>query len=240
MPPGCPDAADAAGCRPPGNRLRVYSEERSHFPGSEQALIVAIHVPPLLSPFSEHAISVAKTSVYFLVFPKNEPLVLVVSFACDRTRPSGAPRGRVRGTDLADSAREVAGCGGHAARCAWGVAEARRPITECASCNYRDANVWATAAAHRGLPAIPVTGDAVDAGPSRSARFGARAEIRCPQRQSGVDPKPVGPPIPRATSGARPAVQDLVKPGRCPRLSRVSGLPRWRCRASRGAQGTAR
>ena len=152
----------------------------------------------------------------------------------------GAPRGRVRGTDLADSAREVAGCGGRAARSAWRRGGAPPDYGMCNLQLPRDANIGATAAAHRGLPAIPVTGDAVDAGPSWSARIGARAEIRCPQRQSGPDPGPVGPPIPRGTSGARPAVQDLVKPGRCPRLSRVSGLPRRRCRASRGAQGTAR
>ena len=111
MPPGCPDAADAAGCRPPGNRLRVHSEERSHLPGSEKALIVPIHVLPLLISVSEHAFSVAKTSVYFLVFPKNESVALVVSFR--QTRPAfvGARRRR-GGGDLADCAREPRPRGG--------------------------------------------------------------------------------------------------------------------------------
>src|SRR5215469_13879233 len=51
VPPWSPDAADAPRCCPPGNRLRVYSEEGCHLPGREQALIVTFHVPPLLSPF---------------------------------------------------------------------------------------------------------------------------------------------------------------------------------------------
>lgn len=95
VPPGGPDAADAAGCRPPSYRLRVYSEERSHLPGSEKALIVPIHVLPLLISVSEHVFSVAKTSVYFLVFPKNETLVFVVSFR--QARPACAGRGAGEG-----------------------------------------------------------------------------------------------------------------------------------------------
>ena len=114
MPPGCPDAADAAGCRPSSNRLRIYSEERSHLPGSEKALIVPIHVLPLLISVSEHVISVAKTSVYFLVFPKNEPLVLVVSFASD---PTGLRAGRGAGetADLLGCAQESRPRGGSVA-----------------------------------------------------------------------------------------------------------------------------
>ena len=94
MPPGCPDAADAAGCGPPSNRLRVHSEERGHLPGSEKALIVPIHVLPLLISVSEHVFSVAKTSVYFLVFPKNEPLVSLVSFGLSRAGRSAGPAGQ--------------------------------------------------------------------------------------------------------------------------------------------------
>jgi len=124
VPPGSPDAADAAGRRPPSNRLRVHSEERSHLPGSEKALIVPIHVLPLLISVSEHVNSVAKTSVYFLVFPKNEPLVLVVSFR--QTRPAfvGRDAGQARATSSA--VRESHGCVAAASR---GLC---RLITECA------------------------------------------------------------------------------------------------------------
>ena len=65
VPPGRPDAADAAGCRPPGHRLRVYSEEGCHLPGSEKALIVPVHVSPPVSGFGP-VLSVAKTSVFSL------------------------------------------------------------------------------------------------------------------------------------------------------------------------------
>jgi hypothetical protein len=50
---------------------------------------------PLLVSVSEHVFSVAKTSVYFLVFPKNEPLVLLVSFQRDRWRARAGSVGRV-------------------------------------------------------------------------------------------------------------------------------------------------
>jgi len=89
VPPGSPDAADAARGRPPSDRLRVYSEERCHLTRREKALIVAIHGSPPPSSVSEHVFSVAKTSVYFLVFPKNEPLVSLVSFGLGRVgRPA--------------------------------------------------------------------------------------------------------------------------------------------------------
>ena len=128
MPPGCPDAADAAGCRPPSNRLRVYSEERSHLPGSEKALIVPIHVLPLLISVTEHAFSVAKTSVYFLVFPKNEPLVFVVSFR--RARPAFARRCAGEGRARPDGrVRESRPRGGTIAMPSRDVCH---PITECA------------------------------------------------------------------------------------------------------------
>src|SRR5690242_4911951 len=95
VPPGGPDAADAAGCRPPSNRLRVYSEERSHLPGSEKALIVPIHVLPLLISVSEHVFSVAKTSVYFLVFPKmRRRCSLSASGGPDRPSRAAAREGR--------------------------------------------------------------------------------------------------------------------------------------------------
>ena len=129
MPPGCPDTADAAGCRPPSNRLRVYSEERSHLPGSEKALIVPIHVLPLLISVTEHAFSVAKTSVYFLVFPKNEPLVFAVSFR--QARPAFAGRGAGGGWAHPDGrVRESRPRGVTIVAASRGVC---RPITECAT-----------------------------------------------------------------------------------------------------------
>src|SRR5262249_48203106 len=94
-------------------------EERSHLPGSEKALIVPIHVLPLLISVTEHVFSVAKTSVYFLVFPKNEPLAFVVSFRQARPAFAGTagqgwphPDGRVReswprGVTIAAASRGV-------------------------------------------------------------------------------------------------------------------------------------
>src|SRR5262249_15648678 len=83
VPPGCPYAADAAGCRPPGNRLRVYPEERSHLPWSEKPLIVAIHVHPSYTRFGARL--QCRENIRLLpCFPQNEPLRLVVSFGLDR------------------------------------------------------------------------------------------------------------------------------------------------------------
>jgi hypothetical protein len=91
VPPGSPDAADTARSRPPSDRLRVYSEERCHLTRCEKALIVAIHGSPPPISVSEHVFSVAKTSVYFLVFPKNEPLVSLVSFGFCRAGRFAGP-----------------------------------------------------------------------------------------------------------------------------------------------------
>ena len=122
MPPGSPDAADAARCRPPSDRLRVYSEERCHLTWCEKALIVAIHGSPLPISVSEHVFSVAKTSVYFLVFPKNGPLVLDVSFAPGATGLRVARYGDRAGPVAPAAHREVARCGGYAAGVRGGVA----------------------------------------------------------------------------------------------------------------------
>jgi hypothetical protein len=127
VPPGCPDAADAAGCRPPSNRLRVYSEERSHLPGSEKALIVPIHVLPLLISVSEHVLSVAKNIRLLPCFPKNEPLVFVVSFAPDATGLRGSRRGAGR-ADPVGCARESRPRSGTVAVASRRL---RHPITEC-------------------------------------------------------------------------------------------------------------
>jgi hypothetical protein len=87
---------------------------------------------PLPSSVSEHVFSVAKTSVYFLVFPKNEPLVFLVSFGPGRAgRYAGAAAQVCRPilpADLAGCTREVAGCARDLRELSRNV---QRTITEC-------------------------------------------------------------------------------------------------------------
>ena len=128
VPPGCPDAADAAGCCPPGNRLWVYSEERSHLPGSEQAFIVPIHVPPLLSPFRSMS-SVSRKHPFTSLFCPKMSHWCCLSASGLAVR-ADARRSRARfPADLAGCARDVAGCVGQAPPMSRGVQCA---ITECA------------------------------------------------------------------------------------------------------------
>jgi hypothetical protein len=61
---GRPDAADAAGGRPAGNRLRVDSEESSDLSGSEKSLTVPVHASPLLTSVAESVISVPDTDPF--------------------------------------------------------------------------------------------------------------------------------------------------------------------------------
>ncbi len=164
MPPGSPDAADAARCRPPSDRLRVYSEERSHLTRCEKALIVAIHGSPPPISVSERVFSVAKTSVYFLVFPKNRPLVSLVSFGFGRPPRCVAVAIRV--------CRPIS----PAVHGKWRDVSARRPgVAECAAhdygmckallsagCDFRSSPI-AERAALIGFPAIPASRVAHDA-----------------------------------------------------------------------------
>jgi hypothetical protein len=76
----------------------------------------------------EHVFSVAKTSVYFLVFPKNGLLVFLVSFGLGRGRAHGLSSGGLL-TDPAGCTREVAACGGQVPQLSRDV---RWAITECA------------------------------------------------------------------------------------------------------------
>ena len=121
--PGCPDAADAAGCRPPSNRLRVYSEERSHLPGSEKALIVAIHVPPLLSPFR----SMPSVS-------RKHPFTSLFSPKICRWCPLGASGPPDRAGTRAQQRRLA----GRIAGCIREVAGGARPVPPVARCGARD------------------------------------------------------------------------------------------------------
>jgi hypothetical protein len=121
VPPGSPDAADAARCRPPSDRLRVYSEERSHLPGREQALIVAIHGSPLLSPFRSMSSVSRKHPFTSLFSPKMSGWCRLSASGL-----AGGPGARARRAgsrrDLAGCAREVAGCRCRAPRRGTGVA----------------------------------------------------------------------------------------------------------------------
>jgi len=65
VPSGRTDAADPAGGRPPGNRLRVNSEEGCDLSRSEKALIVAIHARfPSRSQFGTPVPSVATNTCF--------------------------------------------------------------------------------------------------------------------------------------------------------------------------------
>ena len=65
------------------HRVTVFGSTRKSAatsPGVRRRSLLPSTDLPLLVSVSEHVFSVAKTSVYFLVFPKNEPLVFLVSF----------------------------------------------------------------------------------------------------------------------------------------------------------------
>ena len=180
MPPGSPDAADAARCRPPSDRLRVYSEERCHLTWREKALIVAIHGSPLPISVSEHVFSVAKTSVYFLVFPKNEPLVSLVSFG-----PAGRAGTRAQRRGFAGRSRRL--YTGSGRMCPRGAAV----VAQCTAHDYRMCKALFSARVIIGssptagraplisFAAIPVSGVADDAG-----RYGTRESVPTGRRIS--------------------------------------------------------
>ena len=95
------------------HRVTVFGSTRKSAatsPGVRRRSLLPSTISPPIS-VSEYVFSVAKTSVYFLVFPKNEPLVFLVSFELDRDGPVRGRTGRCGGY-LAGRAREVAGCGG--------------------------------------------------------------------------------------------------------------------------------
>src|SRR5439155_11860498 len=63
---GRPDAADAAGGRPAGNRLRVDSEESSDLSRSEKPLTVPVHAFPLLTSVWRSLSLVSRTKTRYL------------------------------------------------------------------------------------------------------------------------------------------------------------------------------
>jgi hypothetical protein len=89
---------------PPGVRMLLMRPEAAHrvtvfgstrksaatSPGVRRRSLLPSTISPPIS-VSEHVFSVAKTSVYFLVFPKNEPVVLLVSFALHRSLAGPGP-----------------------------------------------------------------------------------------------------------------------------------------------------
>src|SRR5437016_13537073 len=96
------------------HRVTVFGSTRKSAatsPGVRRRSLLPSTISPPIS-VSEHVFSVAKTSVYFLVFPKNEPLVLLVSFG---VRAGGRRRGR-GGRGLRRSRRLCTGSGGMGAR----------------------------------------------------------------------------------------------------------------------------
>ncbi len=110
------------------HRVTVFGSTRKSAatsPGVRRRSLLPSTISPPIS-VSEHVFSVAKTSVYFLVFPKNEPVVLLVSFGLGA---GGQRPGVAAGDcgDLAGCAREVAGCGRQVPRWACGVAECALP-----------------------------------------------------------------------------------------------------------------
>jgi len=112
------------------HRVTVFGSTRKSAatsPGVRRRSLLPSTISPPIS-VSEYVFSVAKTSVYFLVFPKNEPLVFLVSFEFGGTGGAG-PRWPPMGCDLAGCARKVAGCGGLAPRRA-------RVVAECAGLDY--------------------------------------------------------------------------------------------------------
>src|SRR5215471_11229236 len=87
---GSSDAADAARCRPPGNRLRVDSEESSDLSGSEKPLTVPVHASPLVTSVAEPVISVAERD------PFSAP-ISGIRWPADRGRCARGRAGRPRG-----------------------------------------------------------------------------------------------------------------------------------------------
>jgi len=96
------------------HRVTVFGSTRKSAATSpgvrRRSLLPSTFTPPI--SVSEHVFSVAKTSVYFLVFPKNEPLGLVVSFGLDRNGLRAARQGEAARPISPTLHGEVAGCGG--------------------------------------------------------------------------------------------------------------------------------
>jgi len=73
------------------HRVTVFGSTRKSAatsPGVRRRSLLPSTISPPIS-VSEYVFSVAKTSVYFLVFPKNEALVFLVSFGFGGTGRGG-------------------------------------------------------------------------------------------------------------------------------------------------------
>ena len=114
------------------HRVTVFGSTRKSAatsPGVRRRSLLPSTDLPLLISVSEHVFSVAKTSVYFLVFPKNEQLVFLVSFASGRADRCGGHSSTALLADLARCTRAVSGCAGQVPQVSRNT---QRAITECA------------------------------------------------------------------------------------------------------------
>src|SRR5437016_11890934 len=126
------------------HRVTVFGSTRKSAatsPGVRRRSLLPSTISPPIS-VSEHVFSVAKTSVYFLVFPKNEPLVSLVSFGfCRVGRSAGSaaqacwpisPAVHGKWRDVPAGAAGVAQCAVHDYRKCQALLSAREDYREFA------------------------------------------------------------------------------------------------------------